>query len=59
MDGSGRYHPKWGNPIIKEHTWNTLTDKWILAQKNTQDTICKTHKTQEEGRPNCGYFDPS
>jgi hypothetical protein len=25
----------------------------------TQDTICKTHETQEEGRPKCGYFDPS
>jgi hypothetical protein len=23
---------------------------------NTQDTICKTHETQEEGRPKCGYF---
>jgi hypothetical protein len=29
-------------------------DKWILAQKlripNIQDTICKTHETQEERR---------
>ncbi|KRY62485.1 hypothetical protein T4D_3165 [Trichinella pseudospiralis] len=25
---------------------------------NTQDTICKTHGTQEEGRPKCGYFIP-
>jgi hypothetical protein len=33
MDGSGRYHPEWGNPITKEHTWYALTDKWILAQK--------------------------
>ena len=33
MDGSGGYHPKWGNPITKEHTWYALTDKWILAQK--------------------------
>jgi hypothetical protein len=33
MDGSGRYHPEWGNPITKEHTWYSLTDKWILVQK--------------------------
>jgi predicted DNA binding CopG/RHH family protein len=33
MDGSGGYHPKWGNPITKEHTWYSLSDKWILAQK--------------------------
>ena len=33
MDGSGGYHPEWGNPVIKEHTWYTLTDKWILTQK--------------------------
>ena len=34
MDGSGvRYHPEWGNPITKEHTWYALTDEWILAQK--------------------------
>jgi hypothetical protein len=26
--------------------------------QNTQDTIFKTHKTQEEGRSKCGYFDP-
>jgi hypothetical protein len=25
---------------------------------NTQDTIHKTHETQEEGRPKCGYFNP-
>jgi hypothetical protein len=23
---------------------------------NTQDTICKTHETQEEGRPTSGYL---
>ena len=33
MDGSGGYHPDWGNPITKEHTWYALTDMWILAQK--------------------------
>ena len=33
MDGTRIYHPEWGNPITKEHTWHTLTDKWILAQK--------------------------
>ena len=33
MDESGGYHPEWGNPVTKEHTWYALTDKWILAQK--------------------------
>ena len=33
MDGVGKYHPKWDTPITKEHTWNILTDMWILAQK--------------------------
>jgi hypothetical protein len=33
MDGSGGFHPKWGNPITKEHTWYVLTDEWLLAQK--------------------------
>jgi hypothetical protein len=33
MDGSGGYHPEWGNPSKKEHKWYALTDKWILAQK--------------------------
>jgi hypothetical protein len=33
MDGTRKYHPEWGNPITKEHTWYALTDKWILAQK--------------------------
>jgi hypothetical protein len=28
------------------------------AFQNTQDTICKTHETQEE-RSKCGYFYPS
>ena len=33
MDGTRKYHPELGNPITKEHTWYTLTDKWILDQK--------------------------
>jgi hypothetical protein len=33
IDGSGGYHPEWGNPITKEHIWYALSDKWILAQK--------------------------
>ena len=33
MDGPGGYHPDYGNPITKEHTWYAVTDKWILAQK--------------------------
>jgi hypothetical protein len=26
--------------------------------QNTHDIVCKTHKTQEEGKPNYGYFIP-
>jgi hypothetical protein len=63
MDGPGGYHPEWGNPNTKELTWYVLHDKWILAQKlrmpKLQDTICKTHETQEERRPKCGHFAPS
>ena len=33
MDGYGGFHPEWGNPITKEHTWRALTDKLILDQK--------------------------
>ena len=33
MDGTRKYHTEWGNPITKEHTWYTFTDRWILAQK--------------------------
>ena len=33
MDGTRKYNTEWGNPIMKEHTWYALTDKWILAQK--------------------------
>jgi hypothetical protein len=33
MDRTRKYHPEWGNPFAKEHTWYVLTDKWILAQK--------------------------
>jgi hypothetical protein len=33
MDGTRKCHSEWGNPITKEHTWNALTDKWILAKK--------------------------
>jgi hypothetical protein len=43
MDWSGGYYPKWGNPITKEHTWCTLTDKWILAQNRR---VPRTRKTK-------------
>jgi hypothetical protein len=33
MDGSKKFHPECGNPITKEHTWYSLTGKWILVQK--------------------------
>jgi hypothetical protein len=33
MDGTRKYCPECGNPIIKDNTWYALTDEWILAQK--------------------------
>jgi hypothetical protein len=33
MDGTWKYHPEWGKPVTKEHTWCVPTDKWILAKK--------------------------
>jgi hypothetical protein len=33
MDGTRKYHPDSGKPVIKEHTWYAFTHKWILAQK--------------------------
>ena len=29
-----------------------------LRISKIQDTICKTHETQEEKRPKCGHFAP-
>ena len=36
MDGTRDYHPEWGNPVTKEHTWHVVTDKWILAPESTE-----------------------
>jgi hypothetical protein len=62
INGPGEHHPEWHNPIIKELTLYVLT-KWILTQKlripKIQDTIYKTHETQEEWIPKCGHFAPS
>ena len=55
MVGSGKSHPKWGNPVTKEHTWNAVTDKWILAQKfwipKTQLTYQTIPKNKEGEGP--------
>ena len=59
MVGSGKYHPKRGNTITKEYTWNAIIDKWILISPealNTEDTISisnDSHEEEEEG-PNPG-----
>jgi hypothetical protein len=53
--------------ILSEGTQSqkNIHDKHLLVSDispkahNTQDAICKTHETQEEGRPKCGYFNPS
>jgi hypothetical protein len=48
------------NGAIRMAPSHVLTDKWILAQKlrilKIQDTICKTHDTQEEQRQKCGHL---
>jgi hypothetical protein len=54
MDGTRKYHPEFGNPIPKEHTCYTLTDKWVLAQKLGINKIQFTVQAQAEGRPKCG-----
>jgi hypothetical protein len=41
------------------HDMHSLKVDIIPEAQNTQETICKTHETQEEGKPKCGYFDPS
>ena len=60
MNGSGGYHPEWGNPITKEYTWYTLTDKWILAQKlripKIQFAKHKNIKKKEDQRVNTSFL---
>jgi hypothetical protein len=48
VDGTRKHHPEWGNPIIKEHTWYILTDKWILATKLGISKIKFTDHTQHK-----------
>ena len=55
MARTRKYHPEWGNPITKGHTWNILTDKRMLPEKIQ---ITRSHEAQEE-RPKCGCFSPS
>ena len=53
MVGTGKYHPKRGNPLTKEYTWNAVTDKWILTSPeamNTQDTISISNDSHDEVR---------
>ena len=37
----------------------SLMSVYQTGSLTTQDTICKTHETQEGGRPSCVYFVPS
>jgi hypothetical protein len=41
------------------HVMHSLIRGYYPRSWKTQDTIHKTHETQEEGRPKCGHFDPS
>ena len=41
------------------HDMHSLITGYQPRILNTQDTICKTYETQEEGRPKCEYFLPS
>jgi hypothetical protein len=60
MDVSGGYHPEWGNPITKEHTWYTLTDKWIVVQKlrlpKIQFAKHMKHKKKEDQSMDTSFF---
>ena len=50
MDGTGKYHPKQGNAIRKEYTWNAIIDKWILISPealNTEGTISISNDSHE------------
>ena len=63
MDGTRKYHPKWGNPITKEHTWyapkNSLISGYIIPETwNTQDTIHISNDAQEGGRTKYESLDP-
>ena len=49
-----KYHPEGNNPITKEHTCYTLTDKWILAPKYQIPKIqftdhMKLNKKEDQG----------
>jgi hypothetical protein len=46
-------------PQKNKHDMHSLRMDISPEAQNTQDTVCKPHETQEEGRPKCGYFDPS
>ena len=41
------------------HDMHSLISGYSPDAQNTQDTICKTYETQEEGGPKCGYFNSS
>jgi hypothetical protein len=46
----------------QKNTWYALTDKWISATyqaQDTQESIHRPHEAQEEGRLKCGSFSPS
>jgi hypothetical protein len=41
------------------HNMHSLISDISPEALNTQDTINKSHETQEKERPKCGYFNPS
>jgi hypothetical protein len=45
MDRARKYHPEWGNPITKEHTWYALTDKLAVPKIQFTDHM-KLKKTK-------------
>jgi hypothetical protein len=48
MDGTRKYHPVWGNPVTKEHTWYALTQK--LQMLKIQFTHHMKLKKKEDPR---------
>jgi hypothetical protein len=50
------------NEVTQSRTHNICTHWKVYNSsdtRNTQDTIHKTHESQEERRPKCEYFGPS
>jgi hypothetical protein len=48
MNESGGYHPEWGNPFTKEHTWYALTEKLRIPKIQF---VKQTNLKEKEDQP--------